>query len=294
MNVIGILVLFDPDRDALRNAIDSARQFGRLVIVDNSAAPTRHFEGLPNVSYRHNANRGGIAGAFNNGLDWANPADHDYVFTLDQDTQLPKGYVQHMTRFAARNNAAICCPDFVDIHSGTRAGFVHLTHFGYRPSSDDTTDFCISSGLGVLGEVYRNRRYESLFIDHVDTDFCLKAKRAGLRIFVNRELVLRHAIGKRQLKTFLGVTIKPTHHTASRRYYIVRNGWLLSLVNLRIYPGFFMLNLARTIHEILAVVLFEKEKTGKLMAICRGLLHAVLGVRGEDQRRNAQRLDGQA
>ena len=277
-----IVVLYRPTAEQIFKVRANAVLFDETYIVDNSETPNSSAWDGDTLAYFHNANQGGIAGAYNRALANLDCKSQRYIFTLDQDTELPSEYCTDMVAFAEEQGALVCCPDFIDVNSRTRAGFAVLTRFGYRVNRDATTDFCISSGMCFDASIFEQVRFdERLTIDHVDTDICLKLKELSVDIFVNRRVVLKHAIGTRSKRSFAGLRLTPTNHLPVRRYYIVRNGWYLAFKYWHKYPGFFVLNFNRTAHEFLCVVLYEKQKFEKLKMMAYGLTHAVVKKLGK-------------
>ncbi|WP_305845641.1 hypothetical protein [Photobacterium kishitanii] len=65
---------------------------------------------------------------------------------------------------------------------------------------------------------------ESLFIDYVDTEWCLRAGKKGIKFFVCNNINMRHEIGSANIH-FLKWRI-PVHNPA-RRYYRIRNSFYL-------------------------------------------------------------------
>src|SRR5690606_15023713 len=64
---------------------------------------------------------------------------------------------------------------------------------------------------------------EALFIDFVDTDYCLRCRAAGRTIAVCAAAKLRHQLGRRETRRVGGFTFHPTHHAPLRHYFLARN-----------------------------------------------------------------------
>ncbi len=283
MNSGIIIVWFSPSKEHLNNLDLILEQTKNVVIVDNSQVNNAHFLVDRNVNYISNKNIGGIAGAFNRGFDFFLQDDSiEYIYTFDQDTKIPCDYFVHMESFIRKNKAKIACPSFFDINSKTYGKFVKMSKFSFHETTDQTTHFCISSGMCISKSVYMdlNGFDENLIIDHVDTDFALKAYEKNIDIYVNSDVVLEHAIGEREKRNFLGVTIKPNHHSKVRKYYISRNGTYLAIKYFKLTKSYFILNVFRMIHEYMSVIFYEKDKYSKFRAMNKGILDAVKGNLG--------------
>lgn len=275
-----VVVLFEPDNDILDSLSQYIKEDIILCAVDNSKEKTK----FPyDCEYIHNANNGGIAGAFNKGISILLSKGCDFIFTFDQDSILPKNFFSSMSHFISEKKAKMVVPDFIDINSKTHAAFVKLTPWKYTVTrEEEVTAFAISSGMGFDVSIWNmiGPFTEQYIIDHVDTELCLKAVTHNIKIFVNYNICLEHQIGNRSVHKFIGVTLKPNHHNFKRKYYIVRNGTHLSFKYFFQYPSYFYLNILRVIHETLCVILYEKDKKRKLIYIFKGLIHAMLNKLG--------------
>lgn len=277
-----VVVLYNPTDEFLTSSILALS--ANLYIVNNSPVSYSHFFFDKKVScYMDNYNRGGIAGAINKGVTQAVLDGCEYFFTFDQDSSLPDDFFINMESFIVKNNADLVCPNFFDVNSKTYAAFVNLNKFTYDVlNKPEKTDFAISSGMGISKKAWDmiGQLDESYIIDHVDTDFCLRAKELDIPIYVNYDVCLNHAIGNRSVHKFLGVTLKPNHHSKIRKYYICRNGTNLSFRYFFKYPSYFFMNTLRVIHEYVCVILYEESKLDKIKAMTKGIYHSVIGRLG--------------
>lgn len=280
-----VVVLFKPDDSVFRN-IEKYKDVG-VFVVNNGPGDYEGFLrnelAIENVFYQNNSNKGGIAGAFNVGLTEAFKQGYEFCFTFDQDSCIFDDFIPSMDNLIGLKHADLVCPNFFDVNSKTYATFVSLYKFKYKVDNyAECTAFPISSGMGISKKAWDEigKFNENYFIDHVDTDFALRAATLGYRFFVNHGLCLNHAIGQRSLHKFLGVTLKPNHHNYVRKYYIVRNGTHLAFKYILKYPSYFYMNILRVIHEVLCVLLYEKDKMIKIKSMTKGLFHAVIGRLG--------------
>ncbi|CAJ0865951.1 hypothetical protein R77567_01981 [Ralstonia sp. LMG 32965] len=287
-------VTFCPTQAQLASIAAAARLFDAVVVVDNSSvsdAALSHSFRLPNVQLLQNANRGGIAGAFNRGVEVLLESGIDRVYFFDQDSVVPPDYRQVMDE--ALDDAPKACmigPKIYDINLRAFSPRYQVSRWTYRadpvPESAYALipcSFLISSGSVVTREALTacGPFREDYFIDDVDTEYCLRAAQLGVSVFINPRAVLNHAIGEREEHRFLGVRIRPSHHGALRRYYRCRNGISLSLRHARHSPAFLIHNQKRLAHEIIGVLLYERRKWKKLTAIGVGIVHGVMSRLGD-------------
>ncbi|HFR6094685.1 TPA: rhamnosyltransferase, partial [Shigella flexneri] len=94
---------------------------------------------------------------------------------------------------------------------------------GQTPFKSSVT---ISSGTMVSKEVFEivGMMDEELFIDYVDTEWCLRCLNYGILVHIIPDIEMVHAIGDKSVK-ICGINIPI--HSPVRRYYRVRNAFLL-------------------------------------------------------------------
>ena len=291
-----VVVTYHPDPSVIGRLRELSRQLDSVCVVDNSPQAIHEATELPaNITVQHNPANPGLAAALNQGIECLLQQQVESFFLFDQDSQISADYVQNMLRFqnqvcTGRTDIAWCAPDFFDVNSATRGRFVRLTPWRYQTLQCATVcqhspllaSFAITSGslfnrpmwlrLGSLRA--------DLFIDHVDSEYCLRAAKQSLQIAINCQQTLRHAIGQRTVHRCLGVVIKPNHHPSTRRYYIARNGIHLMRWYGATFPAFIALSLARFAHELLSIVLYEQQRGRKLRYFCYGIWHGLVGRTG--------------
>lgn len=281
-----VVVLYNPAQNILQKIANYSSLCDEIIVVDNTPSIKQdisNFFSKSNFTYLINNNIGGIARAFNLGLDLLLEKGCDFLFTFDQDSQIPDNFFVLMKSFIQKNNADIVCPDYIDVNLNIKTTFVELSKWSYkkiqRPNDSGliNASFAISSGMGFSKQAWLELRYfnENMVIDHVDTDICLKAISKGYNIKVNLDICLPHAVGERSIKRLLVVTFKPNNHNYIRKYYIVRNGTYLGFVYFFKYPSYFYLNFLRVVHESVCVIFYEEDKLRKIKYILKGIWDAI-------------------
>ena len=259
----------------------------RVIVVDN--AEVAHPE-LPEQARLHGAtlllagNRGGLAGAYNVALahlQQANGAPLDQVVFLDDDsdptvlsTFLADPEV--LRRLNDPGTAAVA-PAYRDRATGLRGKYIQLGRFQLTYLSRQFTDmqpvaFVINSmSVWRMEALSRIGRFnEGLAIDHVDTEYCLRARQSGLLIHVHGGHEFAHAIGQRRRFRFLGRELQAGGHSPARRYLIGRNTVWLARSWLRREPAFAFLCATRLAYEVVGIVIAETDTAAKLWALLRG------------------------
>jgi rhamnosyltransferase len=155
---------------------------------------------------------------------------------LDQDSVPAPDMVQRLvdawSELAAKGEkVAACGPSRREPGSPVQHGFVQECGFGFRhilpPDNQPVVacDFLITSGQLVpraaIEEV--GLMDEPLFVDHVDTEWCFRARSKGYRCFGVRDAVMEHELGTRRRRTWLGRWRQVPMHAPFRYYFIARN-----------------------------------------------------------------------
>lgn len=299
--VAAVIVTFNPP-EGLADRVRAIRgQVGRVFIVDNASAPSgrREIERAERVSGVARidlpGNRG-LAFALNVGVGRARAAGFRAALLFDHDSVPAPDMTARMLRAWARwrpeDSVAAVCPRIEHEGSGMPCLWFHRPAARTRrlprvkPTADSEPQsllFAIGSGLLVDVERYSELggMSEPLFIDAVDTDFCLRACAAGQVIVGVPSAVLLHRLGAIGSKhRFGGKEFWPMNHSARRHYYIARNRIHLIRRHALRYPGWLELELRYSLMLLANVALFERQRARKIAMMVRGTLAGLLGRDG--------------
>lgn len=295
LSTAAIMVVYRLDADPAAIAHALQGEVGVTLLVDNS--PTGH-PAMAALARRDdlvllaNRNRGGLAGAYNLALERLkaqSPATTHVVF-LDEDSDVA-GLGRFLAepavaqRLRAADTAAVA-PAYRDRATGLRGRYIELGRWrlhhlprdfgGLRPVA-----FVINSmSVWRMPALRRIGPFnEGLAIDHVDTEYCLRARQAGLAVHVQGDHEFAHSIGQRRRFTFLGRQMQAGGHSPARRYLIGRNTAWLGRHWLWREPAFAWLCASRLAYEAVGITLAEEQRLGKLWALLRGAMVGVLTPR---------------
>ncbi len=233
MKVCAVVVTYRPDLQLLARMLNAlAGQVDQVLILDN-ASPSSLVPVLETVPVRHHRcvrNRG-LGWTQNLGARWAWRAGFDAVLLMDQDSVPHQGMVDTLIGVAGHPQLeplAAVSPRPADAFHGRL--FPIVGNRGGSPSGPWTEcAFMISSGMLISKTAWRaigGMRAE-LFIDHIDTEWCLRARAAGWRLVVASQAVLEHRLGDGGQWLWIGRWRWFPHHSPLRHYYMVRNSiWL--------------------------------------------------------------------
>ena len=281
-SVCAVTVTYQPTASLLDNVAALRPQTDALVIVDNgsNAEAMRLIEEAEHkfgcVVFRNGRNLG-IAAALNIGVRYARSRGYEWVALFDQDSSVPSLFMSSMLRTAMDRNksrVAIIAPQYVDRSSSVA-----------MPLAKDRKGNILSSmtsGSLIPVELFRQcgEFDESLFMDYVDHEFCLRVRNMGFVIVQSPEARLLHSLGAAAPHHFFGKTFLTTNHRAERRYYMTRNRvWL--------YKRYFSKDISWTfkdarslLGETINILLVEDSKMRKMGNILLGVKDAMAGRLG--------------
>jgi rhamnosyltransferase len=122
---------------------------------------------------------------------------------------------------------------------------------------------------------------EEFFIDHVDLEYCFRARAKGFRVIRTQKAIMLHAIGAYTQHKWLWMKRWTTNHSADRRYYIARNGTVM-LREYGNYPlGLWRLkSFRRCLRLCKRVAMYEDAKATKIAAVAQGWWDGLRGNMG--------------
>jgi rhamnosyltransferase len=284
--VAAVLVLYDrasDPGDAVRGALAAV---STLVLVDN--APDGHpaadeWRTDSRVTVLRNANRGGLAGAYNAATSFLRehaPATGHVVFIDDDsDAGVLAAFLRDtevQTLLALADTAAVA-PAHRDRATGLRAAHLRLTRWGWQQLPREQrgvfrVSFVINSmSVWRIDALQRiGAHNEWLGVDHVDTEYCLRAAALGLSVFVDGDHEFAQSIGERRAYRLLGRQLQSGGHSPARRYSIGRTTSWLALRYAISQTGFAGLCVARLVYEGVGILMAEDERMAKVGALLKG------------------------
>ena len=115
------------------------------------------------------------------------------------------------------------------------------------------------------------------FIDCVDFEYCLRARRNGFYVLMTSEPVMEHEIGKWIEHRLLWKKVGTTNHAPIRQYFLARNSLVLVREYLCQEPRWILRYFWAWLKSIVPVLLFEKERISKMENIVCGFVDGILG-----------------
>ncbi|MBY4949085.1 glycosyltransferase family 2 protein [Cupriavidus respiraculi] len=300
--VCAVVVTLNPDVEHFGQLVGAlACQVGHVFVVDNGSdaavrnalvrvCPTDRATFVPLPSNQ------GIARAQNVGIRLALEAKAEFVLLSDHDSLPHDDMVKTLLgalhdRRTAGGRVAAVGPVSIDRRTGTPSKFVRLTWRGVRRfGCDDAVDgvvpadFLIASGCLIPADALEavGAMNEGYFIDHVDTEWCLRARHLGWEIFGVCGARLDHSLGDSVIRVWLGRWREVPVHSPVRDYYMFRNTIFL-LKNPSTSLGWALTHCYRMAQFFLFFGCFVPPRATRWGMIAKGIWHGLVGRAGKLQ-----------
>ncbi|WP_421902058.1 glycosyltransferase family 2 protein [Maridesulfovibrio sp.] len=222
-----VIVTYNP-RKSLLKLIERVLLFAQFIlIVDNGSSNTKILdlcENIPGVQIKYLRENTGVATALNLGMDKAISAGLKHVALFDQDSIPVKDYLEHI-KMAYATWHGLKPVAVLGVNYTTEIGDNKLTGYAQTGKLLFANQTAITSGSIINCEAYENIGpfRDEFFIDHVDHEFCLRARAHGYEVLVVEACLISHMIGRVELIPIGRWNILLTNHSAERRYYQRRN-----------------------------------------------------------------------
>lgn len=287
--VAAIIVSYNPDNNLSDSVNLLINQVEKIIIVDNNSEEEKiqNIKSIKNIDKEKieiilNKENLGIATALNIGIKEALKQGYKWILTMDQDSKVSPNMIQRMFTVynqineEERKNILSIFPNFVDERVQSIEENSNMKTYEY-------VDADITSGNLLKAEVFEKVGFfdDSLFIDLVDTDFCMRLNEKNIKMIKVRDAILYHSIGEGQRVKGIFGSFNTSNHSALRRYYMTRN---------RFYTwekykhlNSFTLNRDKMLFkkEFVKIVLGEKDKVNKIKMVFRGYKDYKNGIRGK-------------
>lgn len=300
--VVAVIVSYYPDAQLLRALLKALTpQVADVVIVDNTpdtdtAAQqvARDIQLSTDAFLLQPGSNLGIAKALNLGISQAKIRGATFVLLSDQDSLPEPDMVRVLLEvFAERidDGMRVGCvsPMYCDQNTRTAFPFQVLVpgRRFYRSVSAESAGrwvevlSCITSGslisLDVLDNVGGMR--DDLFIDYVDTEWCLRARHLGYRVFGTAATRLNHRLGDGSFRIWAGCWRLYSDYSPLRLYYRFRNFVLLLRApyierSWKLRASWYWLG------NLYAYGCWAPKRLKNLPMIVKGVLHGISGRSG--------------
>ena len=236
--IISIIVVFKPDLEKFKDILKlHSSTFSKCVVVNNS--PEINLGDLPeNTHLISSKSNIGLASALNHGISYAKKTGFKMCALFDQDTSFSSSFVDDMIKkinlYKSNLKVAVFSPIF---YNNVTKSYGHNIEFKFkflyliRSKPDQkkliiNPDYVITSGsfipLKSINDI--GLMLDELFIDFIDIEWCLRARRKKYSIVSFQDISLEHNMGSLSFN-FLGKNYPI--NTPQRIYYYFRNSFYL-------------------------------------------------------------------
>ena len=265
---LSIIVVYNPKVDLLVKDICSfIKNVDLLIIWQNSVLSDdvrEYISSLGNIIFAGNGINQGIPTALNYALSYAIKNGYDYLLTMDQDSVL-ENFDNYKNTVIKKNQDKSCIVG------------AYQTFLESKLSEDIFSEYkwVITSGtifpIRLLNEI--GGFETSFFIDTVDIEVCIRARKYGYKCYICRTGKLIQKYGVKHTIKMLNKTINYVVYSPDRIYGIFRNLTMLLITyrNKEISYELFTFSFI-----VIKSAVFEKRnRTKSLLAMLSGIIDGV-------------------
>jgi len=288
-DVCAVVVTRHPRLDTIESLEAIAPQVRELIIIDNGST-LAELAPIETAALRLGAQvvRFGVdlgtGAAFNFALESARVQGFRWLATFDQDSRASAAMLARMLRvvgaYPEREQVAVVAPVQADDQQAAPAA--NAAPPQPPPARWRLLPAAIASGalLNVAAASRVGGFDADLFLDYVDRDFCLRARRAGFQIIEASEVRMLPPLGK----VAIPLSGRPGPNellSAVRRYYIMRNRMVLWARYWRFDLRWTLSDMRACIRELVSMIAWERDVRRNLWMMLRGAFDALRFARGE-------------
>lgn len=288
-NIFAVLVTYNPVLPRLVTLLKALKASGVVCCVVDNSVGVDFFSVSGLCTLVLLGDNQGIAAAQNVGIETCIAQGAERIVFFDQDSVISAHFIAQLNEAFSDPAVRISAPVFSNESHGFEyplvdvdaRGRVHKRSLSSFSKAIDVSTV-ISSGTMVDTRVFAQvgNMDERLFIDYVDTEWCLRCMAAGISIRVNPKASMLHSIGDQSLRfRFFVVPV----HSPIRRYYRVRNSLLL--LRMRHVPLLYSLRevVLNNFHQLI-ILLFVPGRIRYLQHYIFAVVDGVKGVAGKFSR----------
>jgi len=286
-HVAALVVTYFPDYKKLACLLAALRGTVQSILVFNNGSDNaahrifmEAYADDPAYTFYEATHNLGVAKALNQGIRYLEELGYAYCWTFDQDSLPEKDAYRHlMDAISTENNStlpiAAVVPSVFNRCESTPIPFLVPQNDGKLAAEivEKTGEVIagITSGMLVNISIWQSLggACEGFFIDHVDTEWCFRAKARGFRILAVPEAKLQHELGspsggKSYLRNGRPLALRPPIRT----YYMLRNGWAISRMSYA-PKGWCQYNNNQGLKIILVALIYGPSRMEQIAAIIR-------------------------
>ncbi len=276
MNILAIIVSYNPDNKILKLYNSIKEQVDELIIVDNFSFDKNSKKLLNELSKEvtviYNDKNLGVAAAINQGAKYAVEKGYKWLLTLDQDSEFfPDTYktlINSYEKQEDKDKVMIIAPSY---REKTYNDKTDIQTFDGNEVFWKEDNFIITSGSLIKTECFKIVGFfeEKLFIDFIDYEFCLRLRKNGFKFKTAKKIFFIHSLGNKEENS------RSYNYSYVRRYYIARNAVYVAKKYFFFKPfrmTALFIKRGLMIPVIFKVIFFEKDKLKKIFYSYKGFI----------------------
>ena len=275
MKLSCVVVFYNPSDDNIKNIDNYKSSVDTIYVVDNSDDDIIRIKNTKKIKYiKLNENKG-IAHALNIGAENAINDGYKWLLTLDQDSKMTSEIVDQMKNYLENNNLK-------------KVGLI--SPYQDIDAKDDIKDGDVQDMVEVMtsGNIINLDAYKKingfkdwLFIDCVDTDYCMNLHKHGYKVLRLNNIIMKHELGNLKVHKLFNKEYPCYNHNPIRRYYIVRNNLYINDMYKDLYPEYCAWLIRVQKGQVKRIIAFEKNKIKKLKMMYKGYKDYKNNVKGK-------------
>ena len=299
--VVAVVVTYQPEISLLENLLDNlSSQVKYIIIVDNGSITDTEIwiteRQTPSITAILLGENRGIAFAHNLGIKWAQAQGAGFVLLMDQDSIPSPDMVEKLllalVEGKAREVAIAAGPACVDMRTGKKSLFVIESRGILRrwrekhtlPKNGILSEVCFLISSGTLINLNFLQRLGGMranyFIDHVDTEWCFRARANGYVLLGVPAAEMLHTLGDKVKNVWFFGMRQVAYHSPLRDYYMFRNT-ILMFHDVKLTLVWKIYLLWRLVQFSGYFLVFTPQRRQRFYCMALGVAHGVLGKRGK-------------
>ena len=275
IRLAGVVVFYNPNNSNIDNINNYLDEVDKLYVVDNSEDEVIRIKDNKKIEYIKYRENKGIAYALNDAAKNAIKDGYKYLLTLDQDSEMNSSILKQMKKFLndnQDNNIGLISP-YQDIDTNDEIPTEEYT---------DIVEIMTSGNIINLDAYQKIHGFKDwLFIDHVDTEYCMNLHKNNYKVLRLNHVVMKHHLGNYTIRHLLKKEYRLSNHSPIRRYYMVRNALYIRKMYHDIYPDYteFLIRIQKG--QAKRILVFEHQKIKKLYYMYKGYKDFKRGKKGK-------------
>ena len=275
MKLASVVVFYNPTKQNIKNIDNYKSSVDIIYVVDNSDDNIIRVKDTKKIKYIKLGENKGIAHALNIGAKNAINDGYNWLLTLDQDSKMTSSIVDQMKSYLENNNTktiGLVSPyQDIDSKDDEKNGEV-----------EDMIEVMTSGNIINLDAYKKINGFKDwLFIDCVDTDYCMNLHKNGYKVLRLNNIIMKHELGNLKVHKLFNKEYPCYNHNPIRRYYIVRNNLYINEMYNKLYPDYCAWLIRVQKGQVKRILAFEKNKIKKLKMMYKGYKDYKKGIKGK-------------